>query len=237
MVMDFTRTLNKYKELIQPHTRVIKNIIVCIICFGIFPSIISEPNYLYGILFTIIATLYMYWFHMIIHVFETSNIFSSLLSSLHCYHHKHNDNISYYGEIFIETIFAHMTVILNMYFNNTISYIFMLSTIYYIIIYMLVHNINYGVLNVNNYHQLHHKDPTTNLGLDIYDYLCSTKHVETPDLEDASHYLPPAILSFFVVLAIKELLKDATFSYIFNAVNIICVIIFLLLTLYTYYCL
>jgi hypothetical protein len=231
--MDFTKRIKKYTEVIQVHDVLIKNILVGAICFGIFPSIISESNYLYGILFTMLATCYMYLVHMTIHLFETNNI----LSSIHIYHHTHNDKISYYGEIFIETLFVNMTVILNMYLNNTLSHIFMWSTIYYTTIYSLVHNINYGVLKLNNYHQLHHKDPNTNFGIDICDYLCNTKHVETPDIEDASHYLPPAILSFFFVLALKELMKNATFTYIFNVVNILSVGIFILLTLYIYYCL
>jgi hypothetical protein len=90
---------------------------------------------------------------------------------------------------------------------------------------------------VNNYHQLHHTEPTTNFGPDICDYLFSSKNAKSPDIEDVSHYLPPAILSFFSVLALKELMKNATFTYIFNVVNILSVGIFILLTLYIYYCL
>lgn len=231
--MDFTNILKKYTELIQPHTLVIKNIIVFIICILIFPSILSESNYLYGILFTILATFYMYWVHMLGHQSDNMNLFKSI----HLYHHAHNDYISYYGQIFTEIPLLNIAVILNMYFNNTISHTFMWSTMYVIILYSLVHTINYGVLKVNNYHELHHKDQTANFGPDIWDYLCCTKNVETPDIEDASHYIPPAILSFFFVLAIKQLMQHATFSYIFNGVNILCVVIFLLLTLYIYYCL
>lgn len=231
--MDFIKTIKKYTELIQTHMIVIKNIIVYIICILIFPFIISESNYLYGILFTILIIFYSYWVHTASHRFEKFNPFALI----HLYHHNHHNYLSYYGQIFAELIFVSIAVILNMYFNNTLSNLFMWTAMYVIILYSLVHTINYGVLKVNNYHQLHHKDTTTNFGPDICDYLCRTKHVETPELEDASHYIPPAILSFFFVLAIKHLMKYATFSYIFNAVNIICIIIFLLLTLYIYYCL
>lgn len=231
--MDFTNMIRKYTELIQPYNIVIKNIIVYIICILIFPSILSESNYLYGILFTTLVIFYSYWVHISAHRFEKNNLFSSI----HIYHHKHNNNISYYGQLFAEIIFVSIAVILNMYLNTTLSHIFLWMTTYVIILYSLVHTINYGVLKVNNYHELHHKDPTTNFGPDIWDYLCCTKHVETPDIEDSSHYLPPAILSFFFVLALKELMKNATFTYIFNVANILCVVIFLLLTLYIYYCL
>lgn len=231
--MDFTTILKKYTELIQLDTKVIKNIIIYIISIIIFPSIISESNYLYGILFTIIIMFYSYWIHMVGHRGDNTNLFKSI----HLYHHTHNDYISYYGQIFTEIIFVSISVILNMYFNNTLSRIFLWNTLYVILLYSLVHTVNYGVLKVNNYHELHHKDPTTNFGPDIWDYLCSTKNVETPDIEDISHYLPAAILSFFFVLALKELMKYATFTYIFNVVNILCVIILVLLTLYIYYCL
>ena len=229
--MDFTKIITKYTQLIQPHTIVIKNIIVFIICILIFPAIITESNYLYGIIFTPLIVFYSYWVHISAHRFEKNNIFSSI----HIYHHKHNNNISYYGQIFAEIIFVSIAVILNMYLNTTLSHIFLWMTTYVIILYSLVHTINYGVLKVNHYHQLHHKDPTTNFGPDFCDYLCSTKHVETPHIEDASHYIPPAILSFFFVLALKELMKNATFTYIFNGANILCVIIFVVLTLYIYY--
>jgi hypothetical protein len=229
--MDFTKMIQKYTELIQPHNIVIKNLIVYVICILIFPSILSDSNYLYGILCTTVIIFYFYWIHVAGHCVGKKNLFSSI----HIYHHKHNNNLSYYGQIFTEIIVVSIVVILNMYFNNTLTRVFLWMTTYVTILYSLVHTINYGVLQVNNYHQLHHKDPTTNFGPDICDYLCSSKHVETPHIEDVSHYLPPAILSFFFVLALKEFMKNATFTYIFNVVNILCVIIFLLLTLYIHY--
>ena len=99
--MDFTTILKKYTELIQLDTKVIKNIIVYIISIIIFPSIISESNYLYGILFTIIIMFYSYWIHMVGHRGDNTNLFKSI----HLYHHTHNDYISYYGQIFTEIIF------------------------------------------------------------------------------------------------------------------------------------
>ena len=271
--MKFTKLIKKYAEFFQSHIGVIKNIFVYIICFGIFPSIISRPNYLYGIVFTIIISFYMYWIHMIHHLIENNNksepilnktvpihkIFEpihkisekiqktfapinkmyeplhKLIAAIHIYHHDHSDYVSYYGQIFTEIVFINIAVLLNMYFNNTITQLFLWIAMYDIMLYSLVHTINYGLLKVNNYHQLHHIDPTTNFGPDIWDYICSSKNIETPNIEDISHYIVPAVLSLVFVLVIQHLMKEPIFTYLFNAANILSFIIYLALSLYIYY--
>ena len=52
--------------------------------------------------------------------------------------------------------------------------------------YSTVHNINYDYLAPVS-HQLHHKDKTTNYGIDVWDILVGTKHPED-GVEDINHY-------------------------------------------------
>lgn len=52
--------------------------------------------------------------------------------------------------------------------------------------YCTVHNINYDYLSPVA-HQMHHKDKTTNYGIDIWDILIGTKHPGDP-IEDINHY-------------------------------------------------
>ena len=67
--------------------------------------------------------------------------------------------------------------------------------------YCTVHNINYDYLAPVS-HQLHHKDKTTNYGIDVWDIIFGTKH--TGDgIEDINHYalnlgIITAILAVFI---------------------------------------
>jgi len=74
--------------------------------------------------------------------------------------------------------------------------------LFYTIIYVLIHYVNYG-MKVNINHELHHKDVTTNFGLDIYDVMFHTKNKNSGD-EDIHHFIPNILLSFGIVAWIQQ---------------------------------
>ena len=64
--------------------------------------------------------------------------------------------------------------------------------------YSTVHNINYEYLNPV-FHQLHHKDNSTNYGIDIWDILVGTKY-PGDEIEDINHYAINLVLITAIIV-------------------------------------
>jgi hypothetical protein len=85
---------------------------------------------------------------------------------------------------------------IDLYFINSWIIIFLW------LIYTTVHNINYGIFHVNEYHKIHHAEPITNIGPDFYDLLFGTKNKETEKSENIDHYIPNIITAFIIPIII-----------------------------------
>ena len=84
------------------------------------------------------------------------------------------------------------------YFNNRINYELFppILIMYYGIIYITVHNINYSVLHIGNHQKHHLGDITTNFGPDTLDHFLGTNHDST--FENMYHYTPNILFSFLI---------------------------------------
>jgi hypothetical protein len=202
----------------------IKNIIVSIISF-ICICLISRNNIIKGL-----TTFYFFFviFAYFIHYFTHNH--KSITTILHHYHHFTDNWFSHFIQISAElTIIIYFFPIY--YFTDT-KYFDIWVVIYYLLLYSSIHNINYGYLRVNNFHELHHKNPLTNHGPDFCDIFFGTKNELFPDTEDVSHYIPNLIIGAVIILILQficlnktyeEYLKK-TFIYFEFSFTLICVI-------------
>lgn len=159
-------------------------------------AILSMENMLLGISIANFSFFWIYISHMFLH-----NKFCPFYY-LHKYHHENNGLFSLVIEILLELfVFVILFFILptNLYNEWVILFCGF--------IYTSVHNINYGLVHVNNVHALHHKNMDTNYGPDYYDVLFKTKHSLETEVENTSHYIPNIIVSFIIVYLFQQVSK------------------------------
>lgn len=207
------------------------NRIVFIITF-ICICIISRNNRIKGfITFYFFLFIFAYFIHYFAHKYKC------LFSISHHYHHYIDNTFSHFFQLSGE-----LTNIMYLYpiyyFTNT-TYFDAWALFYYLVIYSSIHNINYGYFHVNNFHELHHENPLTNLGPDLCDIFFGTKNKFDPDAENISHYIPNIIICAIVVLFLQFICLNKTYEkYLKNAfiygelfLSLICFI----LSVYIYY--
>jgi hypothetical protein len=95
--------------------------------------------------------------------------------------------------------------------------------LFYSIGYVFIHFVNYGI-QINNVHELHHKEVTTNFGLDIYDVMFHTKNPKS-EREDTSHFIPTVLLTFGIVAWIQQNYNPTWMYIILSAIVISHIII------------
>jgi len=181
----------KYNENITLINCIKNNLLTWIIIF-ICITIISYPNIINGYFTFIILMLMAYFVHLLSHKY------CNFFTKIHKYHHEHNDYFSYISQIFIELFFG-------LFFLNLHSLILFEPSIIilFTLFYTTIHNINYGLLRVNDVHYLHHKNMFTNIGPDICDVIFNTKNNKNLYVEDISHYIPNIILITILILIFK----------------------------------
>lgn len=168
------------------------------LCVFISIAILSFPNIVHGILTFIAAMIISYVTHYCSHVQE--NIFSTV----HHYHHLHDNFLSHFTQILFEFIALSFCIPL-FYLKYNIFDPWIL--LFYTLFYSSVHNINYSYVKVNKVHSLHHKHVLTNIGPDICDVLFGTKNKKDKCVEDISHYIPNTIIACFIILGLQYLWK------------------------------
>mgnify|MGYP001196655951 CR=1 FL=1 len=159
-----------------------------------------KTSIFYGWIQYILCILWAYIAHRMAH--EPIGFF---LNRAHIYHHEHTDWISHAIQVCVELCASFGPVILLYYFidlekNHYLvdPYIFLL----FFIFYTSTHNINYGLLKVNDVHYKHHLDYSVNYGPDICDILFKTKYPHD-GVENTDHYIP-------------NILAATLFSYLFK---------------------
>lgn len=173
-----------------------------------------KTSIFYGWIQYILCILWAYIAHRMAH--EPIGFF---LNRAHIYHHEHTDWISHAIQVCVELCASFGPVILLYYFidlekNHYLvdPYIFLL----FFIFYTSTHNVNYGLLKVNDVHYKHHLDYSVNYGPDICDILFKTKYPHD-GVENTDHYIPNILVAtlFSYLFKIyytnsnnKKLLKD-----------------------------
>lgn len=133
-----------------------------------------------------------YFVHRFSH--EQRNFFTVL----HHYHHENNDWFAYLSQILIELLFG-VVVVPACYAGFAVH---PWVTMLFVLIYSSVHNVNYGILKVNQVHTRHHLNVHENIGPDVCDILFHSKQGEA---EDTSHYIPNIIISAVITVIVQKL--------------------------------
>jgi len=140
---------------------------------------------------------YSYFIHMLLHIIPQR--YNPHLA----FHHNVDQNFTNNGRIIsfiIEALFVDVGFFLLLYyFQIFINYELFppILIMYYGIIYITVHNINYSILHIGN-HQKHHFGDngavTTNFGPDTLDHFLGTNEDST--FEHMYHYTPNILFAF-----------------------------------------
>jgi hypothetical protein len=198
----------KIKDKIEENTTLIrnftyidnikKNYMSWIIIFTCI-FMISYSKLLLGFFTFFLLMFIAYFFHY------SSHKHKNILTKIHEYHHDNNNYFSYISQIILELSIG--LLFLPFIYLNWIwfdPWIVVLFTLFY----STLHNINYGVLHVNNVHFKHHKDVYTNIGPDICDIIFSTKNESDDDIENTNHYIPNIIIITILIMFLKYMCKN-----------------------------
>jgi hypothetical protein len=156
----------------------------------------------------------------------------------HLYHHNNTSLFAYCLNYIIEYLtiidnivikFVYKQFGINCFFINEWIILFLY------IIYTTVHNINYSIYKVNDYHTKHHDDSFTNIGPDIFDYLCLSKNQNTLPHECIDHYIPNIVGAFIIVYLIKNMFEENILSHLFFISYFILHFISIIACIYIYY--
>jgi hypothetical protein len=158
--------------------------------------LISSKNPINGFITFFLILFLIYFSHY------SSHKKLNVLTALHHYHHTHNNFFSHFIQYLIELNFPILFLPIYYIFGTTFfdPWIVFFSAMFY----STVHNINYGLLRVNNVHSLHHKNVFTNIGPDICDIVFGTKNKQNKDVEITHHYIPNIVLITILILILQK---------------------------------
>jgi hypothetical protein len=141
--------------------------------------------------FTFLAMLFLAYFsHFFSHI-DPSN------SSVHLYHHQHNNFFSHFIQILLEFVTLLLIIPISYFYPSLKNYFNPWIIIFVYLFYTTVHNFNYSILHVNDVHEKHHENLISNIGPDICDILFNTKMDDS--IENTDHYLLNILFSFIIV--------------------------------------
>jgi hypothetical protein len=167
-----------------------KSWILIFICIIFIPT----STHLVNNFFTYFLMMFLsYIFHFTSH-FENKN------NSVHLYHHNNNNWFSHFIQIVLEFSTLLLLIPINYILNLNIVNNWVI--IFFYLFYTTVHNINYSFFHVNDTHEKHHNETSTNLGPDICDIIFYTKYNE--EIENTDHYIFNIIFSYLVVISLFE---------------------------------
>ena len=169
---------------------------VIIILFGIILTY-KTISPLHSLFLIMGLMYYSYLIHILLHIIpEKYNPHLAFHHNVEFNSNKNNKIISF----IIEAVFVNIGVFLLLYyFQILINYELFppILIMYYGIIYITIHNINYSILHIGN-HQKHHFGDNggtiTNFGPDTLDHFLGTN--EDGTFEHMYHYIPNIIFAF-----------------------------------------
>jgi hypothetical protein len=127
-----------------------------------------------------------------------SHHYKNFFTILHHYHHENDNWFAYLSQIMIEILFGIFTLPASYLGYAAHPWVVLL----FVLVYSSVHNLNYGILKVNDVHSRHHANVFENIGPDFCDILFGTKH---DDCEETSHYIPNIVAAFLFTLVMQRL--------------------------------
>lgn len=151
----------------------------------------------YTVILMVGLMYYSYFIHYLLHIIPEN------LSPHLTFHHNTEQNSTDNGRIIsfiIEAFFVDIGIFAILYFFQIFIHYELFPPIlimYYGIIYITIHNINYSVFHIGN-HKKHHLGDnggiTTNFGPDTLDHFLGTNQDST--FEHMYHYIPNIIFAF-----------------------------------------
>ena len=200
------KTCNPYFiKIIESIVLNYKSWILYLVC----STIICDGSFLLGLVSFLYTYLACYAGHYLMHI---DFFYCNMYSLSHCHHHVNNETTGYLMNCITEFLTLANNIVLKYVLNEfeIVNLFFiqppMIFFLYFI--YTTVHNINYGIFHVNEYHEIHHALPITNIGPDFYDLLFGSKNEKTQKSENIDHYIPNTLFAFILVMLGKELYKE-----------------------------
>ncbi len=145
----------------------------------------------------------LFYFSYFVHIFfhNLPDIFNI---HINCHHDvESNKNIiNRYINLFIEVATNVMFFVIFYFIQMALNIDFVpnIIIVYYAIIYISVHIVNYSLLHLAKSHVIHHQTTgekkTCNYGPDYADHVFGTNYDDT--FENYDHIIPNAIISFFI---------------------------------------
>jgi hypothetical protein len=189
----------------------------CLLYF-ICSFILCDYNFLLAIICFLYGYFVCYLGHRFMHI---DLLYFNIHSISHNFHHIHS---GIFANI-LNYIIEYLTIIDNIVikyiykqFGYNLIFINEWVILFLYFIYTTVHNINYSIFKVNDYHSKHHEDVYTNIGPDIFDYLCYSKNKDTCNHEYMDHYIPNIIGAFIIVWILKYMYSNLTNKDIFPGI-------------------
>jgi hypothetical protein len=175
---------------------------VIIILFGVILTYKTISPF-YSLFLILGLMYYSYFIHVLLHILPES------INPHLAFHHNIEQNSTKNGKIIsfiIEAIFVDVGIFLILYYLQILLNYELFPPIfivYYGLIYISVHNINYSIFHIGN-HPNHHLgdkgDLSTNFGPDAIDHFLGTNQDST--YENMYHYIPNIIFAFLATAVI-----------------------------------
>jgi hypothetical protein len=193
-------------------------------------------NYKSSYIFKIITFLFIFTYAYVIHLFSHNFEYLSVLI-IHTHHHNNDTFLSTFLEIIFE--FAVFLIYLVMQYLFDIYAVDNFIVLFFSIVYVITHNINYTVFRVNKCHETHHKYLVKNVGPDILDVLFNTKINPEHDIENTDHYIFAICIACVLTLIIENVYNNPVCKYFlvtsFAAYYALSLLLLLIYTLYFIY--
>ena len=173
-----------------------------------------------------ILALYSYFIHIFLHIHSDNFL------NIHSIFHHNNTNTNFFINAinWIMEIINNILMFLPLYLFKIIfklNFIPDILILYYIIIYVSVHNINYTIFHASENHSFHHKIKNPcNYGPDVFDHLFKTNY--NNNFENNSHMLPNIFFSFLITYYLFKPNNIIDYKYI----KIIFIFYAIIFTLY-----
>lgn len=222
----------KYNKTINVYNSIKTNLLTWIVIF-VCVFIISYPNITNGIITFLMTFVYSYLLH------KATHIDINLFSIAHHYHHDAIPPTIFSTIIELIAELGILSVCIPLWIIDYIWNVHLINewvVLFFTLLYISVHNINYSILHVNNSHKLHHENVYTNIGPDFCDILFQTKHPEDDDVENMYHYIINLIICAVVILFFQYLCKNEYIKYVLlNIFSLLLLVAFLYLNVSSTY--
>lgn len=177
--------------------------------FTLFSIILCNGDIFRGITTFLYAYMYSYIGHALMHSDLTFYSIYGIYSISHYWHDRNSDWMTNLVNIIAEFSILVFNYNLPKYLfatfpGNPMNYLIdEWVGLFYCIIFISVHYINYTHYKVNQFHVKHHVQSDANFSPDFFDIIFDTKHPDSLEPENIEHEIPNTILAFAITFAMK----------------------------------